>query len=135
MNKNIDMLVQLLENNNIPFPKGARKKEGGSNSENKDRFHALVDGSSISSSFFIDSGSLRNMAFVQDSFSALHPYSGPYILMGDDFDIPSKAIGKIDLDNGCFNNVLYVHDLTTNLLSIYQMTHIRTTKRVLSYSR
>ena len=109
-------MVQLLENNNIPFPKGARKKEGGSNSENKDRFHALVDGSSISSSFIIDSGSSRNFPSPQDSFSSLHPYSDPSILMGDDFEIPSKGISRINLENGYFNNVLYVANIASNLI-------------------
>ena len=32
--------------------------------------------------------------------------------------------GRIDLDHGKFNNVLYVPGLASNLLSMYQMTHI-----------
>ena len=50
--------------------------------------------------------------------------------MGDDPEIPTKWIGRINLDNGYFNNVLYVLDLAANLLSVYQMTHIGSTKRV-----
>ena len=50
--------------------------------------------------------------------------------MGDDSEIPAKGIGRIDLDNGYFNNVLYVPDIATNLPSIYQMTNIGSTKRV-----
>ena len=42
MNKTINMMVKLFDNNNIPLPCGARKKEGGLNSDNKDRCHALV---------------------------------------------------------------------------------------------
>ena len=49
--------------------------------------------------------------------------------MGDDSEIPVKGIGKIDLDNGYFNNVLYVPDLAANLLSTYQMKHTGSTKR------
>ena len=48
------------------------------------------------------------MDSIQDSFSALHPYSGPSILMGDDSNISAKGIGMIDIDNEYFNNVLYV---------------------------
>ena len=44
MKKTIDMMAQLLEKNNIPLPEGTRKKDGGSGSDNKERFHALVDG-------------------------------------------------------------------------------------------
>ena len=55
------MIMKLLDKNNIPLPYGARKKEGGSNYENKDRCHALVFGSSVSSSFVINSDASRNM--------------------------------------------------------------------------
>ena len=51
--------------------------------------------------------------------------------MGDDFDIPTKGIGRIDLDNGYFNNVLYVPNIAVNLLSAHQMTHTGTTKIVM----
>ena len=55
MKNTIDMMVQLLEKNNIPLLEGARKKDGGSGLDNKERFHALVVGSFDSSSFIIDS--------------------------------------------------------------------------------
>ena len=61
MNKTIDMMSQILEKNNIPLLEGAMKKEGGSSSENKDICHALVVGSSGSSSFIINLGFSRNM--------------------------------------------------------------------------
>ena len=51
--ENIDMMVQLLEKNSIPVLGGTRKEEGSSSSENKDRCHALVVVSSVSSSFII----------------------------------------------------------------------------------
>ena len=50
--------------------------------------------------------------------------------MGDDFEIPIKGFDKINLDNGYFNNVLFVLDLAANLLFVYQMKHIGTTNRV-----
>ena len=68
------------------------------------------------------------MDYIQYSFLSLHPYSGPSIVMGDESKIPTKGIVRIDLDNGYFNNVLYVFDLASNLLFVYQMTHIGTTK-------
>ena len=71
------------------------------------------------------------MALMHDSFSSLHPYSGPSILMGDDLEIQSKGIGMFDLEDGYFNNVLFLSDIVVNLLSVYQMTHKGTTKRVI----
>ena len=71
------------------------------------------------------------MDSTQDSFSSLHLYNGPSILMGDDSEIPAKGIGRINLDNGYFKNVLYVLDLAKNLLYVYQMIHIGSAKRVI----
>ena len=84
MKKTIDMMVKHLEKNNIPLPECTRKKEEGSSSENKDRCHALVLGSSGSSSFIIDSSSSRHMASIKYSLFSIHPYSGPSILMSND---------------------------------------------------
>ena len=75
MKNAIDMMAQILEKNNIPLPDGAKKKDGGSNSENKVRCHALVDGSYGYSSFIIDSLALRHMDSTEESFSSLHPYN------------------------------------------------------------
>ena len=123
-------MVQLLDKNNIPLPEGTRKKDGGSGSSNKDKCHALVVGSSSSSSFIIDAGYSRNMDSIEDSLLTMFPYDGPYICMGDDSEIQSKGIGRIDLWDGYFNNVLFVPDLAANLLSVYQMKHTGEEKRV-----
>ena len=45
MKKTIDMMAQLLERNNIPVLDDARKKDGSSGSDNKEKCHALVAGS------------------------------------------------------------------------------------------
>ena len=50
--------------------------------------------------------------------------------MGDDFEIHTKGVGRIDLDNGYFNDVLYVLDLAGKFISVYQMKHIGESKRV-----
>ena len=60
MKKQIDMLTQLLERHNISLPKGAKKKEGGSSFEDKERVHALVASTVRSPSFIIDFGASRN---------------------------------------------------------------------------
>ena len=109
---------------------GARKKEGGLISENKDRCHALIAVSLGSSYFIIDLGGSSHVDSMQYSLSIIHPYSGPSILMGDDSEIPTKGIGKINLGNGHLNNVLCVHHVASNLLSIYPLEHTFSTKRV-----
>ena len=42
MKNKIDMLTQLLEKNNISLPDCSKKREGGSNSKDKEKVHALV---------------------------------------------------------------------------------------------
>ena len=58
MKKKIDMLTQILEKNNISLPDCLKKREGGSNSEDRERVHALVAGTSSSPSFIVESGAL-----------------------------------------------------------------------------
>ena len=43
----------------------------------------------------------------------------------------SKGKGRIDLDHGQFSDVLYVPGLASNLLSLYQMTHTGSPKKVI----
>ena len=50
--------------------------------------------------------------------------------MGDDSEVQAKGIGRIDLEDGYFNNVLFVPYLAAKLLSVYQITHIGESKRV-----
>ena len=116
------MLTQLLEKHNISLPEGAKKKEGGLSFEGKERVNALVASNVRSSSFIIDSGALRHMVLTREAFSSLDDSNGPNILLGDNLEIESKGKGRIDLDHGSFNNVLYVPSLVSNLLPVYQMT-------------
>ena len=44
MKKQIDMLTNLLEKNGISLPESSKKREGGSSSDDRERFHALVAG-------------------------------------------------------------------------------------------
>ena len=89
----------------------------------------MVVGSLDSSSFIIDLRASRNMAFVKYLFSSMYSNSVPTVRMGDDSEIQAKGIGRINLDDGYLNNVLFVHDLEMNLLSVYQMNHTSESKR------
>ena len=70
------------------------------------------------------------MDSIEYHFLAMYSNSGPSIHMGDDLDIQAKGIDRIDLENGCFNNFLFVPNLGANLLLVYQMTHTGESKRV-----
>ena len=77
MKKKIDMLIQLLENNNISLLECVKKREGGSNSDDKERVHALVASTSRSSTFIIDSGASIHMVLTRENFSSLDNLKGP----------------------------------------------------------
>ena len=116
------MSTQLLEKNNISLLDCSKKREGGSNSEDIERVHALVAGTPSSPSFIIDSRASRHMVSTKEAFSSLDMSKGPPIVLGDDSLTNSLGKGRIDLDHGKLSNVLYVPGLASNLLSVYQMT-------------
>ena len=105
------MLTQILEKNNISLPDCSKKREGGSNLEDKERVHALVAGTSSSPSFIIDFRASRNMVSTREIFSSLDMSKGPPIFLGDNSLTDSMGKGRIDIDHGNFNNVLYVPGL------------------------
>ena len=70
------------------------------------------------------------MVSSKESFTSLDISGGPRIHMGDDSKIPIVGRGSMKLEHGKFHNVLYLPSLATNLLYVYQMTHIRSPRRV-----
>ena len=111
MKKQIEILTQLLENNDISLPDFSKKKEGGSNSEDRERVHALVSGTSGSPRFIIDSIASRHMVSTKKEFSSLDMSKGPPIVLRDDSLTDNLGKGRIDIDHGKFSNVLYVPGL------------------------
>ena len=70
------------------------------------------------------------MVSTRDAFSSLDDSNGPKIVLGDDSKTKSKGKGRIDLDHGSSNNVVYVPGVDSNLFSVYQVTHTRSPKKV-----
>ena len=91
----------------------------------------MVAGTSSSPSFIIDSRASRHMVLTKEAFSSLEILKGPPIVLGDDSLTDSLGKGRIDLDHGKFSNVLYVLGIASNLLSVYQMTHTGSPKKVI----
>lgn len=63
------------------------------------------------------------MASSQSMFSSFETCSSPNILMANNTYMSVCGKGSIDIDKGSFNDVLCVPSLSTNILSIYQITH------------
>ena len=85
---------------------------------------------SKSKELLIYSGASNHMMAERDSFSYLENGKSIPIHMGDDSTIISEGQGIVDIENGYFSNVLNVLSLASNLLSVYQMTHMGVPKRV-----
>src|SRR5882757_9859625 len=100
MKKQIDMLTNLLEKNGISLLESLKKREGGSSSDDIERVHALVAGTSSSPSFIIDSVASRQMVSTKEAFSSLDMSKGPAIVIGDESLTEFLGKGRIDLDHG-----------------------------------
>ena len=83
-----------------------------------------MDNVSNARALLIESSALNHMVSCKDSFISLDFDSCISIHMGDYFQVSSKGKGTIHLEHGSFKNVLYVPSLDSNLLSVYQITHI-----------
>ena len=130
MMKHIDMLTQVPEKKNIYLHGGASKKDGGSSFEDKEKVHALGARTIRYLSFIIDFRDSRHMISIKESFSSLDYSKGENILLGDNSETKSKGKGRINFDHGSFNNYLYAPGITFNLLSLYQMSHTGSPKKV-----
>ena len=63
------------------------------------------------------------MGASRERFSSLKPSPIPYIYVRNDTQVEVEGKGNVELDNGVFKEFLHVANLSTNLLSIYQITH------------
>ena len=99
------------------------KKSGEIAPEPRGNGHALISLHSTPQEWIIDSGASHHMASSKESFSSLHAYSGPPILMGDNSTVAATRQGRVQFEAGSFENVLHIPRLSVNLLSMYQMTH------------
>ena len=69
-------------------------------------------------------GASNHMVACNYSLTSLYFDSCITIYMGYDSQVSSKGKGTIHLEHGSFKNFLYVPSLDSNLLSVYQITHI-----------
>ena len=132
MRRQLDEMALLLKKHNISTPTSARKDDSEEEDEEYQRKgHALKDSCSSVHLFLIDSGASNHMVASIESFSSFQSFNGPSIQMGNNSKIQTKGKGSIQLEHGRFKDVLFVPSLASNLLSVYQMTHTGSPKRVI----
>eukprot|EP00253_Pinus_taeda_P015819 PITA_15819 len=66
----------------------------------------------------------------KESFSSLHEYSGPPIFMRDNSAVAASGQGRVQFEDGSFENVLHIPRLSVNLPSVYEMTHTGSGRKV-----
>jgi hypothetical protein len=117
-------MAQTLQQNNLGkiIPEGVKKQKEEDHAPKKGNHHALVAINSSSDSWIIYSGATHHMATKDEVFSSLSPCSRPPILMGDDTPVAVAGQGRVELDNGSFENVLHVPKISMNLFSVYQIS-------------
>ena len=59
-----------------------------------------------------------------NDFFSLNKSKVPHIFMGDDTKMEVEGNGHIEMETGEFKDVLYIPNLSSNLLSVYQITHL-----------
>ncbi|KAH9310616.1 hypothetical protein KI387_025651, partial [Taxus chinensis] len=70
------------------------------------------------------------MASSEVEFSSIEPCGMSQIMLGDDTHVSVSSSGLVEIEGGTFNQVLSFPNLSTNLLSVYQITHLGEGMRV-----
>jgi hypothetical protein len=78
---------------------------------------------STSDEWLIDYGASYHIAKDRAIFSTLNECNTKKIFVGDDRSLSVEGSGRVQVENGHFNDVLCVPSLSCNLLSVYQITH------------
>ena len=68
---------------------------------------------------------------IRETLSSLKISKAPIIVLGNDSLTDILGKGRIDLDHGFFKDVLYVPGIASNILSVYQMNHTWSPKKVI----
>jgi hypothetical protein len=134
MKKQIDMMSQILQKNNLGdlIPEGAKKKKPEDlNSKKGNSSHALIAINSSPDAWIVESRASHKMDALEVVYSSLDACKGPPIMIGDNSSIKVTDKGRIELTNRSFENVLHVPKISINLLSMYQMMNYDTGKKVI----
>ena len=112
-----------MRKHNIDVPNAYKDKDSTPNSF-KGKGQALMANTSSSMEWILDSGASYHMGSSKDDFCSLNKSKVPHIFVGDDTKMEVEGKGNIEMETGEFKDVLYVPNLSSNLLSVYQITHL-----------
>jgi hypothetical protein len=130
MRKTIDEMAKQLQQHNLTVPENAKKKDDNRTGGRARDGHALMVFTSTPSTWILDLGASNHVAASKDEFSSIEESTRSPIYLGD--ATPAKVCeeGIVDLEGGCFTNVLHVPFLSTNLFLIYQITYFDSGRKV-----
>jgi hypothetical protein len=130
MKKKIDEMAQILQKNNLGdhIPEASKKKSEDQTKQGNS--HALISIKSSHGAWILDSGASHHMETTNNVLFSIYVDTCPPILMGDDTPVEVIGQGRVELPHRSFENVLHVPKLYMNILSIYQIIHSGTGKRV-----
>ena len=69
--------------------------------------------------WIFDFGATHHMVVHKNLFSSINSCKTEHIFVGNSSPLVVKGQGSVEMKDGMITNVLYVHNLSTNLLSIY----------------
>jgi hypothetical protein len=123
MRKTIDEMAKQFQQHNLMVPENAKKKDDNRTRGREQYGHDLMDVTSTPSYCILDLGASNDMASSKHEFFSIKESTRSPIYLGD--ATPAKVCGEriVDIEGGCFKNMLHVPSLYANLLLIYQITH------------
>jgi hypothetical protein len=119
--KNMAALEAAMKKNNINISTSSSSSHGHALSASSFSFN--TPSNSTFDKWLIDFGASYHMAKDRDIFSTLNECNTKKIFVGDDRSLSVEGFGTIQVENGHFNDVLYVPSLSCNLLLVYKITH------------
>ena len=126
--KKIDELTNIMKKHNIPLPNAYKEK--GPSSYSKGKMQALMTNSNSSMEWILNSGASYHMGSSKEDFSSLKKSKVPHIFVRDDTKMEVEGKGNVEMENEEFKDVLYVPNLSSNQLPIYQISHLGDDHRV-----
>ena len=125
-------MARTLQQNNLGHHilESSMKKMEEKPSETRGNDHSLIYFHSTPQEWIVDSEGSHHMDSSKKLFSSVHAYSRPPILIGDNSAIATTGQGRVQFEDGSFENVLHILRLSVNLLSVYQMTHRGSRRKV-----
>jgi len=80
--------------------------------------------------WILDSGASHHMTHSHELLTSTSKCSISHIAVGDSTQMDVCGFGIVQLYKGCINDVLFVPNISTNILSIYQICHSGNGKKI-----